>query len=645
MNVKTMNFDVQMECALQKYSGSMVGHYDCMDWSDEYNSGIGDWCWLEPDAIDCDEHLCLPPLYSCGDGQCISWNPLMAIERILDFDEDCFNMRNLNYMCELIYPQPTWTLVDGLCWPDIGYDDPRYPPWNMMNTSNLTNDEICQYLFRCALSDGFEYDCPCNKQNCTEMMINTCKYSEHLISYPPKGLINSNIIILYKYDHSLDNPSFRSFLTGNIKCRGYEFQTDVLLEFYIQKYVDDDHFINHFLCKLDNSEFGYRNISSQYQYDKFCWNNSLTFNRRPYAVNTRVCSSSKECISQYRINDGSRDCFDLEDESDVLNKSYCTGNVGRHRFQCHNNERKCLPVTKLDTKKTFFCSNRYDKSWYGNGIPLQNQLRCKPEETTDCHHIKNFQQQNLKGRMFFQSHCDTFWDSDTHIDEMSSSCQYWVCRDYQYQCRTGQCIPENWVCDGEWDCPDASDEEGFVLIEKTSKHNNRLPNFQSLLEKCREKYSKSPFSNVCNTSFEFGCYLSQVPNPLNVSLYRPCINLTQIGDRIVDCYNAYDERNTFSINSNMRRMWGLHFLCADKHLSYESACTHLLNCTDIQCSYNRDETGLCSDKNDFVCLKENQCKKNGWCNGTFDCFYGEDEYWCSSHPRVTDSTAYRYEKN
>ncbi|CAF1627030.1 unnamed protein product [Adineta ricciae] len=532
----------------------------------------------------------------------------------------------------------------------------------MMNTSNLTNDEICQYLFRCALSDGFEYDCPCNKQNCTEMMINTCKYSEYLISYPPKGLINSNIIILYKYDHSLDNPSFRSFLTGNIKCRGYEFQTDVLLEFYIQKYMDDGHFINHLLCKLDNSDFGYRNISSQYQYDKFCWNNSLTFNGRPYAVNTRACSSSKECISQYRINDGSRDCFDLEDESDVLNKSYCTGNVGRHRFQCHNNERKCLPVTKLDIEKTF-CSNRYDKSWYGNGIPLQNQLRCKPEETTDCHRIKeyiqqssnnnsnnydtfiSFQQQNLKGRMFFQSHCDTFWNSDTHIDEMPSSCQYWVCRDYQYQCRTGQCIRENWVCDGEWDCPDASDEEVFVLIEKTSKHNNRLPNFQSLLVKCREKYPKSPFSNVWNTSFEFGCYLSQVSNPLNVSLYRPCINLTQIGDRIVDCYNAYDERNTFSINSNMRKMWGLHFRCADKHLSYESACTHLFNCTNIQCSYNRDETGLCSDKNDFVCLKENQCKKNGWCNGTFDCFYGEDEYWCSSHSRITDSTAYRYEKD
>ncbi|CAF4824468.1 unnamed protein product, partial [Rotaria magnacalcarata] len=42
-----------------------------------------------------------------------------------------------------------WTQEDGLCNPDRGYDDPRYPPWHLINSSNLTDDRICEYLFRC----------------------------------------------------------------------------------------------------------------------------------------------------------------------------------------------------------------------------------------------------------------------------------------------------------------------------------------------------------------------------------------------------------------------------------------------------------------------------------------------------------------
>jgi hypothetical protein len=34
----------------------------------------------------------------------------------------------------------------------------------------------------------------------------------------------------------------------------------------------------------------------------------------------------------------------------------------------------------------------------------------------------------------------------------------------RWQNRTGQCIKANWILDGEWDCSDASDEEGIFFI-------------------------------------------------------------------------------------------------------------------------------------------------------------------------------------
>ncbi|CAF1021023.1 unnamed protein product [Rotaria sp. Silwood1] len=475
------------------------GDYDCMDWSDEYHRDDERSCPFEANAMECDEHVCSSGTYSCGDGQCVEWKIRMAFQRFAEPENDCFNKRNLNYMCEISPHRPAWTLESGLCWPDNGYDDARFPPGHMMNSSKLTNHEECQYLFRCVLSKGFEHDCPCNHRNCTQMMMNVCSSLNHLILYPPEGLINPNV--------------------------------------------------------------GYRDFLSSYQNDKFCWNDSLTFNGRPYAVNPAICTTTGECISQYRIRDGFRDCFDQQDEEMVLDKNYCTGNVGRHRFQCFNDQRKCLQLIRLGTGNAD-CSNSYDESWYGIGTDLRLQLPCFKEVTNNCRLVKtyiqqssiwnsnnnssfvNLQQQESSSRMPFRRYCDSFWNLDNHIDEMPSSCQYWICQNDQYQCRTGQCIALDWVCDGEWDCSDASDEEAILLTENLSYHNARLPNLLSQIKKCRERYSKSPFSKICNTSFEFGCYLSRVSNPLDIQLNRPCINLTQIGDGLEDCYNAYDEKNT-----------------------------------------------------------------------------------------------------
>ena len=45
----------------------------------------------------------------------------------------------------------------------------------------------------------------------------------------------------------------------------------------------------------------------------------------------------------------------------------------------------------------------------------------------------------------------------------------------------------------------------------------------------------------------------------------------------------------------------------------------------------------------FICLEDNQCKKNTRCNGVRDCLHGEDEYWCT-YGSLRDQLYYRIGK-
>jgi hypothetical protein len=315
----------------------------------------------------------------------------------------------------------------------------------------------------------------------------------------------------------------------------------------------------------------------------------------------------------------------------------------------------------LGNRKTH-CSNNYDEMWNGIESSLKEKFICKKDSTSDCDSLKefirqsstnssnisttlmSFAQENLLAWIPFDQFCDSVWHVPSHIDESPSLCQQWGCSDNKYQCQTGQCIPLEWVCDGEWDCSDASDEEAIVIIKEWSLHNGRLTGLNKRRNEYQKWDSRSPFSKICNTSFEFGCYQSGVSNPLDIELNRPCINLTQIGDGIEDCYNAYDERNTFKDNSFMQGMWDFSHRCGNEHEIYPHVC--LLkdrNCTKILWSYHRDKDGRCFSIKDAICLDNGVCKKNARCDGKSDCFHGEDEYWCPSGS-YKNQHVYRYDK-
>jgi hypothetical protein len=93
-------------------------------------------------------------------------------------------------------------------------------------------------------------------------------------------------------------------------------------------------------------------------------------------------------------------------------------------------------------------------------------------------------------------------------------------------------------------------------------------------------------------------------------------------------------------------MWGSHFRCGTQDHTYPHACTQNDNeiCTDLLCSKYRDTNGSCSNAYDFICFKDEQCKKNGRCNRIVECSDGEDEYWCPFTSYI-DQENYRFGKS
>lgn len=614
-----------------------------MDWTDEkLENTLDDMCAYNfSSSNECDEHLCSRHFWSCGDGECIPWQSRLAFQTLLPEKKHCYNLRNLNYMCEVSLTYRLWTLSTGKCTNAIAYDDP-FQNWSK---SNLSDDDKCIYLIRCALSKGLERDCPCNHNNCSRVMEDVCKNDKN--QFPRGNLIRPYISTHYQWMRKWDDKTPDKFyMNGSIKCSEYQVSTRSPITMkYARRHVRFNH-LDYLMCSSEEVKQDYESL---FRYDKFCWNNSLTFNGRPYAYYD-VCTETHECISQYRISDEKNDCSHQTDEEVVGNEHLCR-QIRKHRFKCSINQSTCLYAQQLGNADTH-CKNKFDEYLYGDGIPLKN-IHCRYRDDQNCLLLKNyignsfvvFNQtstsalSNLgKSHSHFHFYCDGKWDLEQHQDETPAFCHDWICRKDQYQCQTGQCIELGWVCDGQWDCSDASDEEALVLIKNWTAHNQMIDGLNQSIALCRIRYSTQPFLDRCDVSREYPCFLNNVANPLDIVTNPPCIQLTQIGDNNPDCYEAQDEKNTLPDENGA--MIGFTIRCGQYYIQYPIVCEMDICENSKLCWYKR-KNGTCSEPQDVVCLN-GSCAKDARCNGVYDCSFGEDEYWC--YTRSTNGLIYRADK-
>jgi hypothetical protein len=594
------------------------GEFDCLDWSDEFQYYDDTNCFIEGASTQCDDRICPPNQYSCGDGQCIP--DRFEFQTKPQIKSECRSRRDQFFICETHYITDMWTLPNGRCCEGKECKE--------SNVKNRTMDEGCEYYLRCDLSGAVEVDCPCGNDTCNQQLNATC--SSNTIQYPKGGIMAPYILFYYRTLYEL-RPNF-ILINGTLKCEGNS--VDILgIRFEFNSKLRE---VEYAICQWAKN----RSLLDNHDASQYDHRNTLTFNNRSYSW-IDVCNKSKKYVSTYRIKDGFENCVNKTDEIANISTSTICSNMQRYRFYCSADEPTCLSVTALGNLQSD-CKNNYDELWFGTSTKLVN-INCNKLWKDQCEILQqyierswtfnNVSEVSKQLQLPFRHYCDTVWNLASKEDENLNECQEsWICPDEQWRCGTGQCIDEKWVLDGEWDCFDASDEDN-IFSQLITDRNLQVVPLSTLINRSIELSESKPFSKICNLTTELPCFPLNFSNPLDDLKHnrRPCINLSRIGDGHIDCYGAIDERNTIP-HCSQPTMLGYNFKCN----SSEQCIPYWDHCLGFRCATLSDDQFWCehrknttnyTDYKDSVCF-DGKLMKNRRCNRVSDCSFGEDEYMC-----------------
>ncbi|XP_041779439.1 low-density lipoprotein receptor-related protein 2 [Anopheles merus] len=221
--------------------------------------------------------------------------------------------------------------------------------------------------------------------------------------------------------------------------------------------------------------------------------------------------------------------------------------------------------------------------------------------------------------------CDGDDDCLDNSDE-EQNCTKPTCGTNEFQCKSGRCIPLNFRCDQENDCGDHSDEfecgNVTCAASQFACENGRcIPNIWKCDSEndCGDGSDEGPFcaEKTC-AYFQFTCPRT-----------GHCIPQSWVCDGDDDCFDKQDEKDCPPITCLANQ-----FKCADLRQCVEEPykCDGIPDCND-----GSDELGCptmepnqCNLEKHFRCRSSGVCIPIAWhCDGSNDCDDHSDEEDCS----------------